>query len=75
MRRNALGEILRIVSKLTEAHSALEAEWEALEWASDLARRENWNCIIWSSDARIVVDELAEGFEPSGYGMLGPLTC
>lgn len=42
MRCNEFGEVLKMVAMVIEAQYALEAEWKALKWAYDIARRENW---------------------------------
>lgn len=52
---------------LLKLSPALEAEWRALEWATDIARNENWSNVLWSTDAKTIVNELVDGTDPTSW--------
>ncbi|KAF3456653.1 hypothetical protein FNV43_RR01307 [Rhamnella rubrinervis] len=63
--RNDVGKLIWLSSSLLSCRSALEAELEALRWASELAEHRNWRNIIWEVDASEVAKVVCSTEEPT----------
>ncbi|KAF3440064.1 hypothetical protein FNV43_RR18342 [Rhamnella rubrinervis] len=59
--RDSNRKVLFLASKLVKASSSpLEAELKALTWAMETAENLEWNWIVWSSDAQVLVREIKQ---------------
>lgn len=65
--RDAAGVTLHLQSKAMLCSSVLEAEVEALEWATAIAMEENCNQIEWSVDAKNAVEFISSD-RSGGWG-------
>lgn len=61
------GEIILLKRKFGRFGLAHEAETCALEWASEVAADNNWDNVIWSSDALAMVKEVSDVQEPGSW--------
>lgn len=61
------GKLLVLRTKLIDCASPFDAEVKALEWASDVAEMGSWRKVVWSMDAKLIVDEMLSSEEPNGW--------
>lgn len=65
--RDETGELVLFSTKTIACISAKVAELMAIEWASEIAERERWLRIVWSSDALELVKAINEEADPEEW--------
>lgn len=78
----ALGVVVRdnhgcvklLANKLSPCESATVAELKAIEWSMALAEENGWDRVMWSSDAKFIIQDINSKHDPMGwetrYGVL-----
>ena len=65
--RDEQGRVVFLASQLESAENAMVAELKALVWALQIAKERSWQQVVWSSDAKTIVDEVLASYEPCGW--------
>ena len=62
---NEFGEALKVWTKIHDLCSPTQAEANAIQWALNFAKDENWSNIVVEGDSKICLDALSKVEEPS----------
>lgn len=65
--RDDIWEIIKVISLVTSALLAGEAEIKVLKWATEIAMKEGWNWVLWLSYASNAVREVNSNQDSGGW--------